>query len=114
MKTTTLKKRSQFITVAKKGSKAAAKGLILQVNANNNSEKNKRIGFTVTKKIGNAVTRNRVKRRLRAAAKIIQTNAKDSYDYVIIGRKATIDRDFDSLIKDLKYTLHSTNTYISS
>ena len=61
-----------------------------------------RIGFTVTKKLGNAVTRNRIKRRLRAAAsQALPGLARDGHDYVLIGRQATITRDFGALKGDL-------------
>lgn len=61
-----------------------------------------RVGFTVTKKVGNAVVRNRVKRRLREAARMeLAHSAKPGFDYVVIGRKATIERDFDRLREDL-------------
>ncbi len=61
-----------------------------------------RVGFTVTKKVGNAVVRNRVKRRLREAARIELGEAGQAgFDYVVIGRKATIDREFGRLREDL-------------
>ena len=60
------------------------------------------MGFTVTKKVGNAVIRNRVKRRLRAVAHgIIPAHAAGGWDFVLIGRQNTIDRDFKDLQSDL-------------
>ncbi len=65
-----------------------------------------RIGFTVTKKLGNAVTRNRIKRRLRAAASQALPNlVHDGHDYVLIGRQGTIARDFGALKGDLTSAL---------
>ncbi len=66
-----------------------------------------RLGFTVTKKtFKSAVKRNRVKRRLRALAReIITPLAKPGYDYVLIGRPATLDTPYDVLKKDLKWCL---------
>lgn len=65
-----------------------------------------RIGFTVTKKLGNAVTRNRIKRRLRAAAgQALPGLVRDGHDYVLIGRQGTITRDFGALKGDLTSAL---------
>ena len=64
---------------------------------------NIRVGFTVSKKVGNSVTRNRVRRRLRAAANIvIQKYAVEGHDYVMIGRALTTKRDFGALVGDLE------------
>lgn len=61
-----------------------------------------RLGITVTKKVGNAVRRNRVRRRLRAAAvQVLPVHAKLGYDYVLIGRAATLTRPFPDLLADL-------------
>ena len=62
-----------------------------------------RIGFTVTKKVGNAVKRNRVRRRLRAAVhEVAPRHARKGYDFVVIGRAATIKRPYEMLVDDLK------------
>ena len=61
-----------------------------------------RFGFTATKKLGNAVVRNRVKRRLREAVRLIAPQkALDGYEYVLIGRKSTLKRPFSALLHDL-------------
>jgi len=61
-----------------------------------------RIGFTCTKKLGNAVARNRIKRRLREIARLsLGTVAKPSFDYVMVGRSAAATRDFQKLQADL-------------
>ena len=80
-----------------------------------NDELFMRIGFTASSKLGNAVKRNKIKRKLRALAReVIYQNACYGYDYVLIGRMKTFDRNFLSLIKDLKYALHTTRTYKNS
>ena len=57
-----------------------------------------RFGFTVTKRLGNAVTRNRIRRRLKAALQAVaETAAKDHFDYVIIARRPAHDMTFDEL-----------------
>lgn len=62
-----------------------------------------RVGYTVTKKIGNAVTRNKARRRLRhAAMEVLPTYGIKYHDYVIIARNSTIDRPYESLVKDLR------------
>ena len=61
-----------------------------------------RVGFTVSRKVGNAVTRNRVRRRLREAARlVIPERARADLDYVLVGRQAAIDRDFATLQREL-------------
>lgn len=65
-----------------------------------------RLGFTVTKKMGNAVVRNRIRRRLRAVAQAVFFNhALFGYDYVLVSRKAAYDAPFDVLNRDLLYLM---------
>lgn len=114
-----LKHRQEFTTIAKSGEKIATKGLVLQVLKTPEGiaglpEKEGwlRVGFTATKKVGNAVVRNRLKRRLRALASLILPHyAKPGFDYVFIARGAAIDRPFPDLVKDLRYALHQTGTF---
>lgn len=100
-----LQKRSDFLYVQGQGKKWVSKGLVLQVAPNPAGEI--RIGYTVTKKISKkAVVRNRIKRRLRAlAADIMPFYAARGYDYVLVGRRETFDKDYASLQKDLKWCL---------
>ena len=68
-----------------------------------------RAGFTVTKKIGNAVVRNRMKRRLRALARdVIPVGGHPGSDHVMIGRAGGIERDFSLLHDDLVGALQRT------
>jgi len=61
-----------------------------------------RVGFTVSRKVGNAVIRNRVRRRLREAARqVIPGQARPDLDYVLVGRQAAIARDFAALRQEL-------------
>ncbi len=67
-----------------------------------------RVGFTCSKKVGNAVARNRAKRRLREVARaLLPTHGHDGWDYVLIGRPdVTATRDFAELKSDLVHALH--------
>lgn len=61
-----------------------------------------RVGFTVSRRVGNAVERNRVRRRLREVARqVIPTLARPDFDYVLIGRQASLNRDFALLRQEL-------------
>jgi ribonuclease P protein component len=66
-----------------------------------------RVGFTASRKVGNAVVRNRAKRRLRAAAAHVLSNqGKSGIDYVLIARGATAERPFAALLADLEMVLY--------
>ncbi len=61
-----------------------------------------RVGFTVSRRVGNAVERNRVRRRLREVARqVIPALARPDYDYVLVGRQAALSRDFAVLRQEL-------------
>ena len=65
-----------------------------------------KVGYTVTKQNGNAVIRNRIKRRLRQiAADVIHDHGKNSWNYVLIGKKNIITEDFEVLKKEFKTAL---------
>jgi len=66
-----------------------------------------RVGFTCSKKVGNAVARNRAKRRLRAVARAVLPDlGHDGWDYVLIGRHGTtVAAPYETLLGDLRYAL---------
>ena len=103
-----LKRRAEFLRLAAKGRKAPMPGLVLQALARDDDAP-ARLGFTVTKKVGNAVIRNRTRRRLREAARIvIREHAPCGVDLVLIGREGTRRRNFRALIDDVARAMRKT------
>ena len=106
-----LKQRSEFLRVARAQRKWVTPGLILQVRQRRDpnsgpDSSTPRVGFTVSRKVGNAVERNRAKRRLRAAVnEVFAESAAPGYDYVLIGRRQTLTRPFRLLVEDLMKAL---------
>lgn len=121
----TLKKRADFLR-ARSGRHHVAPGLILQamrragdgrgvsaqaggeaagervVGPPADADADPRFGFTVTKKLGKAVIRNRIKRRLREAVRLVAPrHARPGFEYVLIGKASTLKRPFKSLLHDL-------------
>ena len=117
-----LKRRPDFLRVAGSGRKWVTPGLILQVARRSAAGKSDagpgrpqpdrpqedgpgqvRVGFTVSRKVGNAVARNRARRRLKAAAEeVLPLAAEPGCDYVIIGRGGTLTRQWPTLKRDLE------------
>ncbi len=115
-----LKRRADFLKVAGARKKWVAPGLIVQARARDSGAREGnievdpalvRVGFTVSRKVGNAVARNRARRRLRAAAADVFTrrgfddHVKKGVDLVVIGRTDTLTRSFPDLIGDLTLAL---------
>ncbi len=100
-----LKRRADFLRVASKGAKAPMPGLVLQAMARDDQGP-ARIGFTVTKRVGNAVVRNRTRRRLKEAARLAFADRDlAGLDLVLIGRDRTRSRPFLVLQDDLRRAL---------
>ncbi len=109
----TLKKRTEFLRVAK-GRRASMPGMVVQMAPTPSGPADSllvpgttiRVGYTVTKKVGNAVVRNRVRRRLRAAAgRILADRGNPGHDYVLIARSCAVTRPFNCLLDDLEQAL---------
>lgn len=102
---TTLTLRRDFLA-ANAGKRAPMPGFVLLVRDRDDGDPAMRIGYTVTKKIGNAVVRNRMKRRLRALAReLLPESGVRGADHVLIGRNGGIERDFARLRSELAKAL---------
>jgi ribonuclease P protein component len=100
-----LKRRAEFLRVASKGRKAPMPGVVLQALARGDDGP-ARIGFTVTRKVGNAVVRNRTRRRLKEAARLfLREHPVSGVDLVLVGRDKTRARPFVALQEDLRRAL---------
>jgi ribonuclease P protein component len=100
-----IRKRSDFLA-ANAASRVATPGFVLLVRKRNDGDTAMRLGITVTKKIGNAVIRNRMKRRFREIARaVIATNGANGSDHILIGRAGGVERDFAALKADLANAL---------
>lgn len=104
----TLKSRKEFLTV-RGGARASVPVCLLEARKRKLGSaqyEGPRFGFTITKKLGNAVTRNRIRRRLKAALTALQSDcAADGFDYVVVARQAAFDRPFADLLSDLRRAL---------
>ena len=99
-----LKRRQDFVAAARAPSQAMP-GMVVQAR-NRQDSAAPRVGFTCSKKIGNAVIRNRSKRRMREAARVVLgERAQSGFDYVLIGRLATATRSCADLQNDLMSAL---------
>lgn len=86
--------------------KANAPGFLMLARKNPENEGNVRLGLTVTRKMGGAVVRNRIRRRLRAAAReVFPRHACSGADYVLVARRAAYDRNYALLLDDMKRAL---------
>lgn len=100
-----LTRRAEFLRVAAKGRKAPMPGVVLQALPRNDAAP-LRLGFTVTKKVGNAVVRNRTRRRLKEAVRLLlRDRPPTGFDLVLIGRDRTARRDFIQLQDDIRRAL---------
>ena len=104
----TLKSRSEFLAV-RGGTRASVPVCLLEARKRKPGAiifDGPRFGFTITKKLGNAVTRNRIRRRLKAALTALESEfAADGFDYVVVARQAAFNRPFTDLQNDLRRAL---------
>ena len=100
-----LKKRSDFLRLQHKGVKQVMADFILQACSSPNELADSRFGYTASKKIGNAVARNRAKRRMRALATLNASVMRAHTDYVLIARKSILHTPFNKLVVDMAAAL---------
>ncbi|MDQ8755110.1 ribonuclease P protein component [Sphingosinicella sp. LHD-64] len=100
-----LTRRAEFLA-ANGGKRAPTPGFVLLVRPRDDGDPAMRLGLTVSKKVGNAVVRNRMKRRFRELARaVLPGSGIPGADHVMIGRASGIERPFEELAADLKRAL---------
>jgi len=104
VKKTVITKRADFLRAAASGKKCVLPAFIIQ-KADAVDSGLARFGFTATKKLGNAVVRNRAKRRMRALVQAVLRPHAVAGDYVLIARQAMLARDFADLQRDAEKAL---------
>ena len=103
-----LRQRSDFLAAAT-GGRAHVSGFVLQA-LDRREDGPVRVGFTVSKKVGNAPERNRVRRRLREMVRLSPARMRQGYDYVLIGRRAALGLPFERLVEDFMRALNRIHT----
>jgi ribonuclease P protein component len=100
-----LRQRADFLAVAD-GARVNSAAFVVQ-SRQRGDDGPVRVGFTVTKKNGTATERNRIRRRLRELVKRLDViSMRPHSDYVLVGRRAALNRDFTTMLDDLRSALH--------
>jgi len=102
-----VRKRRNFLYLQRTGKRAVGAFVVLiakELSANQKQKRHGRVGFTVTKKVGNAVVRNKTKRRLRHVFRLSK-NSFNHQDIIILAKPEIVDADFVSLQKDVASTI---------
>ena len=100
-----LRQRADFLAVAN-GARTGSAAFVVQ-SRRRDDDGPIRVGFTVSKKNGTATERNRIRRRLRELLKLLDViSMRPHSDYVLVGRRAALNRDFATMLDDLRSALH--------
>jgi ribonuclease P protein component len=99
-----LRSRQDYLAAAK-GARVTKPAFVLLAARNPTADSPARFGFTVSRKVGNAVIRNRVRRRLKEAVRLSGAGAPGGIDYVLIGRREAVDRPFGEMTAELSSAL---------
>ena len=98
----TIKKRPTFLKIRNSGVFIRSKNINIQILQNQDLGNKVGVGFTASKKIGNAIKRNRAKRIMRELARKIIINGKINSYYVLIAKPSLLDEKFSNLVIELK------------
>jgi len=105
-----IKRRADFLRLNATARKWVGRGFVLQACPHLDQSTKTRVGFTVSRKVGGAVARNRAKRRLRALADRVVTDMETpAADYVLIGRRETVTVPFSEMEQELRIALQELN-----
>ena len=96
---TSLKQNSDFRAVYARGKSAVSQRTVVYCRKNRRDQN--RVGFTVSRKLGNAVTRNRVRRRLREIMRLHASSLRQGYDLILVARTRAVDADYGKLEADV-------------
>jgi len=100
-----LRQRADFLAVAN-GARVSSAAFVVQ-SRRRDDDGPIRVGFTVSRKNGTATERNRIRRRLRELVKLLDViSMRPHSDYVLVGRRAALNRDFATMLDDLRSALH--------
>ena len=105
-----LKKRKQFNWTFKNGQKSYGRNLVLVYNSS--WAKDYKIGFSVTKKVGKAVVRNKIKRLLREAVNKFANNIAQKHTLIFVAKPEIVDVDFLTIVKEVEFLLKKSGLFI--